>query len=110
MQKAIIDVATNVIKRVTTDENPFISPNEAVVVLSTNVDLSGGFKKVDPVSKEVSPASEAEIDQAGVDEQKVGLAKTEKVKALYDAIDAIVASKNVPDAVKAYFQILKDIR
>ena len=111
MQKAIIDTATRVIKRVTVDDQPsFDEKTESIVNLNEKVDLSGDYKKIEIDNKTISIATPEEIDIAGVDETIEAIKKDLKLKNLQKAIDDVLKDNSVPDSIKSYFQALKELK
>lgn len=108
MQKAIIDIGTRVIKRLTTDEQPEIEENEAVVELEEAIDLSGGFWKLDEKNKKVE-ATEVDADLARVDPKKIEIEKESLRKAYKDAIGVVLKEDTLPESLKQYFSVLNKL-
>lgn len=105
-QKAIIHTATRVIRRLTTDDDHTLGLDESAVILNDPVDIGGGYWKLDEANKKV-PATDKEIDDAGVDEEK----EKAKFEAKRDELKTIIfdiADKGATlEKVRAYFQIIK---
>ena len=113
MQNVIIHTDTRVVRRLTTDENPAIREDESVVTLDEPIDLAGGFWKLDDKDEKV-PASNKDIDDADVDEEKVALKKKAKKEAVRLAIKDLAnlnldAQGQLGAKLKAYFQALDDL-
>jgi hypothetical protein len=106
-QKAIIDTATGVIKRLTLDDIPQVTSTETAVVidLGKEIDLGGGYFKLDDKNNKI-PATDDEVDKAGVDPSKEATKKQILLDAYNKAINDILNDITVPDTLKQYFTIL----
>ena len=66
-QHAILHAATRIIRRLSTEEEAQVAPDEVAVPLATPIDLSGGFWKLSADNQTKITASEQEIIEARVD-------------------------------------------
>lgn len=100
MQKAIVDKATGIILRLTTDEVPSISKTEDVIELVDAIDLSEGPKKIDKGT--IKTATKAEFDL--VDPEIVASKKREQIKLI---ITDIADNGATLEKIQDYFKLLK---
>ena len=113
MQNAIIHTESRVIRRLTTDESPKFAEDESVVTLETPIDLAGGFWKLDDNNEKVE-ATDKDIDDAGVDEEREALKQKAKRDAVRLAIKDLAnlnldAQGQLGAKLKTYFQALDDL-
>jgi hypothetical protein len=109
MQKAIIHTATRVVRRLTTDDNPQILPDETAIDMSTPLTLDG-FQKLDGDDKTLVKASQQDIDDAGVDEARQSQIRAQKVANVKAKVDEIINEPGISPKIKSYFQALKEIQ
>jgi hypothetical protein len=107
-QKAIIHTATRVIRRLTTDDAPTIASDETIIDLAENIDLAGGYWKLNNQNKKVS-ATAQDISDAGVDENIETQKRLQKIQVYKNAIDAIIADNTIPLKIRNFLQALKDL-
>lgn len=107
VETAIIDSATGVILRLTTDESPFVGEGEAAVVLSEKVDLAanGGLNKVDQGGQVVA-ASLAEWQAAGLDPAFNAAKSKDKQSALLAHLQFLSTDKAQTDGVQTLALLL----
>lgn len=108
MQKAIIETSTRVIRRLTTDQDPVILPDEAVIALDQEIDLEGKYYKLDQNNNKVL-ATEQEIDKAKVDEEREVIKFQAKKTAYIQALETAISDQNVPYSVRKVFKKLKEL-
>ena len=109
MQKAIIHTTTRVIRRLTTDDNPQIADDESIVNLAANIDIGGGFWKLDVTNKKVAAITQ-EIDDAGVDENRRAASRTQKVIAFNNIVADLADNGVTLPKIQLYFKALKDLK
>src|SRR3989344_7334718 len=108
-QKAIIHKATRVIRRLTTLDPPEIAADEEAVVMAHDIDLAGGFWKLDARNRKVTATSQ-EINNADVDENRVTVKQQAKTDELFAAIDAVLTDTRVSAKVRRFFKAFKGLR
>lgn len=104
MQKAIIHTKTQVIRRLTTDVNPQIAPDESIIDLDSPISIGNDFKKLNH-KKELVTASPEEIDEAGVDEDRQRIKRAEKYNQLQSVIQSLSQKIN-EEQLREYFRLL----
>lgn len=109
MQKAIIYTQNRVIRRITTDQNPSIATGESVVDLPQDIDLVGGFWKLDAQNNKIAATSQ-EIDDADVDESRTIAKRLAKTQAVRSAVADIADNGATLSKIRTYFQALKQIQ
>ncbi len=102
-QKAIIHVATRVIRAVTTDPNPTVGPGHGVVTLLLPVNLAGGPWKLDTDDQTLKTPTQAEIDASGADEERVAAEKQSTIRDFKTAVQTMLNDPLVPPTIKDTF-------
>lgn len=101
-QTAIIHTTTRVIRRLTIDPSPVLAADETAIALATDIDLSGGFWKLDAQNDKVAATSD-DVSQAGVDDAVVYQQQIGKLLALRDAALAVVNDTSITNEnIKAF--------
>jgi len=103
--KAIIHTTTRVVRRLTTDDPPPIMGDEtAIVVPSADLAPVGATRwwKLD-VSNNIVPATQAEADAAGMDEEAANARKKAALIALKAVVNDIVVNGATLVKIRLYF-------
>lgn len=108
MQKAVIHTATRVIRRLTTEENHQIQPDETLVALQTPITLNG-YAKLAVDNATITTPTQQEIDDSGVDESRVYTLRKQKIELLQSIITDIADNGASLAKLRTYFQTLKGL-
>lgn len=101
MAFVIIHADSRVIRRMTTDAVPAVAADEiAVDIGSTRLDLAGGFRTISAQGV-IAPATDAEIDAAGVDPVRVEARRLVRRQAYRAALEAMATATTAADALAA---------
>lgn len=107
MQKAIIDNKTGVVLRLTIEESPQISSTENIVELKEQIDLSGGYFKLDEKQNKIL-ASQQEIIDSNVDDDITASKLSERKQVFIRSIEAAIINKADTTSLVKFLQAFKD--
>ena len=103
---AIIHTSTRVIRRLTSVDPPEFNLNETAISVPAEFTLQGAPWKLQPDNISTVKPTQQEIDDSGVDPDRVALKRKQLMDDYIASIEAIIADLTIPARIRTVFSKL----